>query len=69
MLLVPWLIIYLKKIFIKNNKKIINILTIFFISHKSCVKTFIKWIIKNYVKGSRYQWSKYKIGVTFKENY
>ena len=50
-------------------KKIINILTIFFISHKSCVKTFIKWIIKNYVKGSRYQWSKYKIGVTFKENY
>ena len=40
--LVQWLIIYLKKIFIKNDKKIINILTIFFISHKSYVKTFIK---------------------------
>ena len=29
-----------------NEKKIINILTVFFISHKSSIKTFLKWIIK-----------------------
>ena len=58
-----------KESFYGEKNKTINILTDFFISHKSYVKTFIKWIIKNYVKGSRYQWSKYKIGVIFKENY
>ena len=29
-----------------KKKKVINILTIFFISHKSGIKTFLKWIIK-----------------------
>ena len=30
----------------KWKKKVINILTVFFISHKSGIKTFLKWIIK-----------------------
>ena len=34
----------------KIKKKAINILTIFFISHKNDVKTFIKWIVKTLVK-------------------
>jgi len=29
----------------KRKKKVINILTAFFISHKSDVKTFLKWIV------------------------
>ena len=29
----------------RNEKKVINILTIFFISHKSNIKNFLKWII------------------------
>ena len=40
-----WLIIHLKKVFI--GKKIINILVTFFISHKSDIKTFLKWIVTN----------------------
>ena len=28
----------------KRKKKTINVLTVFFISHKSNVKTFLKWI-------------------------
>ena len=40
-----WLIINLKKIFMENEKKVINILTAFFIFHKSGIKTFLKWII------------------------
>ena len=40
-----WLIIQLKKVFMgKEKEKAINILTAFFISHKSDVKTFLKWI-------------------------
>ena len=29
----------------KEKKKAINVLTVFFISHKSDVKTFLKWIV------------------------
>ena len=29
----------------KRKKKIIDVLTVFFISHKSDVKTFLKWIV------------------------
>ena len=35
-----WLIINLKKVFMgKEKKKVVNVLTVFFISHKNCVKT------------------------------
>ena len=34
----------LKKVFMGKEKKIINILTVFFIFHKSNIKTFLKWI-------------------------
>ena len=30
----------------KKEKKKFNILTVFFISHKSDIKTFLKWILK-----------------------
>ena len=41
-----WLIIHLKKVFMeKEKKKAINILIVFFISHKSDVKIFLKWIL------------------------
>ena len=33
-----------KSFYGKRKKKTINILTTFFISHKSDVKTFLKWI-------------------------
>ena len=47
-----WLIIYLKKVFMrKEKKKAINVLIAFFISHKSSVKTFLKWIVNQYPKG------------------
>ena len=36
-----------------EKKKIVNILTTFFISHKSNVKTFLKWIINKYPKDIR----------------
>ena len=36
----------------KRKKKTFNVLTIFFISHKSCVKTFLKWIVNQYPKGT-----------------
>ena len=35
-----------------GKKKIINILTAFFISHKSCIKTFLKWIVNQYSKST-----------------
>ena len=38
----------LKKTFIGKGKKIINILTAFFIYHKNNVKTFLKWIFNKY---------------------
>ena len=31
-----------------KEKKTINILIVFFISHKSNVKTFLKWIVNEY---------------------
>ena len=34
-----------------RKKKTINVLTAFFIFHKSSVKTFLKWIINYYPKG------------------
>ena len=34
-----------KKIFMGKEKKIINVLTAFFISHKNDVKIFLKWIV------------------------
>ena len=36
-----------------TEKKVINILTVFFISYKSDVKTFLKWILKDCSKGTR----------------
>ena len=36
----------------KRKKKTINILTAFFISHKSDVKTFLKWIVDQYPKST-----------------
>ena len=41
-----------KENFIGKEKKTINILTAFFISHKSDVKTFLQWIINQYPKGT-----------------
>ena len=35
----------------KEKKKAINVLIAFFISHKSSVKTFLKWIVNQYPKG------------------
>ena len=32
----------------KEKKKTINVLIVFFISHKSNVKTFLKWIVNEY---------------------
>ena len=37
---------YKESFYGKWKKKVINILTVFFISHKSGIKTFLKWIIK-----------------------
>ena len=34
----------------KEKKKTINILIVFSISHKSGVKTFLKWIVNHYPK-------------------
>ena len=42
-----------KENFLENEKNVINILTTFFISHKSDIKTFLKWIINEYLKNSR----------------
>ena len=36
----------------KKGKKKINILTTFFIFHKSGIKTFLKWIINQFPKGT-----------------
>ena len=43
-----------EKFYEKRKKKMaINILIAFFISHKSDVKNFLKWIINQYPKGTR----------------
>ena len=36
-----------------GKKKTINVLTVFLISHKSYVKTFLKWIVNEYPKSTR----------------
>ena len=36
-----------------KKKKVINVLTAFFISHKSDIKTFFNWILNLYLKGTR----------------
>ena len=36
----------------RKKKKAINVLTHFFISHKSDVKIFLKWIVNQYLKGT-----------------
>ena len=36
-----------KESFYGKIKKVINILIVFFISHKSCVKTFLKLIVNH----------------------
>ena len=43
-----------KESFCEKRKKIINILTAFFISHKSDFKIFLKWIVNKCPKGTRY---------------
>ena len=36
------------------KKKKINVLTVFFISHKDSVKTFLKWIVNQCPKFTHY---------------
>ena len=48
-----WLTIQLKKVFMGKENKVINVLTVFFISHKSDVKIFLKWIINQCPKCTR----------------
>ena len=44
----------IKEIFYeKRKKKVIKVLTVFFIYHKSDVKTFLKWIVNYCFKGTR----------------
>ena len=35
-----------------KKKKVINVLTAFFISYKNCIKTFQKWIVNQCPKGT-----------------
>ena len=42
-----------KESFYGKRKKIINILTAFFISHKNKFKTFFNWILNQCPKGTR----------------
>ena len=41
-----------KEIFMGKEKKAINVLTTFFISHKNGFKNFLKWIVNQYPKGT-----------------
>ena len=43
----------IKENFYEKRKKTINVLTAFFISHKSDVKTFFNWIFNQYPKVTR----------------
>ena len=36
----------------KGKKKVINVLTVFFIFYKNCIKTFQKWIVNQCPKGT-----------------
>ena len=51
--LVKNLVKEVKESFYEKKKKTINVLIGFFISYKSDVKTFLKWIINQYFKGTR----------------
>ena len=42
-----------KESFYREKKKTINILTAFFIFHKSGVKNFLKWIVNQCPKSTR----------------
>ena len=42
----------IKENFYRKKKKTINVLTAFFISHKSDVKNFLKWIVNECPKGT-----------------
>ena len=42
-----------KESFYEKIKKTINVLTVFFISYKSGVKTCLKWIVNQYPKSTR----------------
>ena len=42
-----------KESFYGEKRETINVLAVFFISHKSYVKTFLKWIVNEYPKGTR----------------
>ena len=42
-----------KESFYGKRKKIINVLTVFFISHKSDIKTFFNWILNQCSTGTR----------------
>ena len=42
-----------KSFYGKRKKKTINILTVFFIFHKSDIKIFLKWTVNEYPKGTR----------------
>ena len=42
-----------KKVFMGKEKKKNNVLTAFFISYKSDVKTFFNWILNQCPKGTR----------------
>ena len=42
-----------KESFYEKRKKIINILTASFIFHKNDVKILLKWIVNEYLKGTR----------------
>ena len=41
-----------KESFYGKRKKIINVVTAFFISHKIDIKTYFNWIINQYPKGT-----------------
>ena len=57
--------IHFKKVLIgKEKKKVINVLTAFFIFHKNDVKIFLKWIFKECPKGTRYHDPKTKYNLT-----
>ena len=42
-----------KENFQGEKKQLINVFTDFFIFHKSGVKTYIKWIVNQFPKGTR----------------
>ena len=51
MLLKQWLTIHLKKVFMGKEKKQLMFWQLFFTSHKSVIKTFLKLIVHHCPKG------------------